>query len=101
MFSIGEIGPALRWYFELSLFGRRVASCRTFDRAVGNFKRGLVAVGAQRESYFQQNMFLVPVSLHLHVDPRHASVHGDVLHEGGILEMFLYADHGAQWSALN
>src|SRR5579872_4181517 len=31
VFTIGKIGPALRWHFELSLFRRSVACSRTFD----------------------------------------------------------------------
>src|SRR5579872_608401 len=81
VFTIGKIGPALRWHFELGLLGRCIASCWAFDRAAGNLKCGLLAVRAERESYLQQNMFLMPVGLHLHVDSGNASVHRDVLYE--------------------
>ncbi len=79
MRCVGDIAPAQRGHFELRFLRRRIAGRRTLDRSVRNLEGRLVSVNTQRESDFQQDVMLVPVGLHVHVDARHARIHRDVL----------------------
>src|SRR5581483_8246097 len=59
--------------------GGRIARGWTLDAAEGNLESRFGVVGTDWECHFQQNMFLVPVGLHLDVYARHAGVHRYVL----------------------
>ena len=66
--AVGDVGPAICGNLKLRLFCRSIARRRTLHGAKWNFVRRLIAVRAQRERDLQQNVFLVPLRLHFHID---------------------------------
>ncbi len=93
MLRVGEIGPVFGWDFELRLFFGSLSRCGAFDGTEWNFVGGFVAVNADWESYFEQDVLFVPLGLHLYVNARNACIESDVLCEGGILKVVSNADH--------
>src|SRR6267142_4645498 len=81
MCGIRNVGPTLRRHFKLRLLCGRIASSGTLDGAEGNLESRFVAMRADRKSHFKQNMFFVPLRLHLHVDPRRARIQDDVAYK--------------------
>ena len=94
--GVGEVGPAQCRNLELRFLGGSVARSRALDGAVGNLERGFVVARAQREGDLQQDVFFVPVGLHVYVDTRRAWVKRDVLSEGGTLPRVLDANDSPQ-----